>query len=139
MAKEYIKLPNTPSGFKQEVKTGLPLYSSAVRAGDYIYVTGQVGAIDDQGREVKGIEAQTRRTLESIKRILEAAGASLSDVVKTNNFLVKREDWEEMNKAYSDYFPENWPARSTVIVAGLVRLEQLVEIECIAYHPQSGG
>jgi 2-iminobutanoate/2-iminopropanoate deaminase len=136
MAKEIIKLSTTPSGFPPGIPPEIPLYSPGVRAGDYIFVTGQVGAVDDQGREVKGTEAQTRQLLENIEKILEAGGASLSDVVKTTNFLVNVEDWNQMNKAYSSYFPEGWPARSTVIVAGLSKPEWLVEIECIAYHPQ---
>ena len=135
MAKEIIKLSTTPSGFPSGVPAGIPLYSPGIRAGEHIFVTGQVGAVDDQGREVKGTEAQTRQLLENIKKILEAAGASLSDVVQTTNFLVNVEDWEQMNKAYNSYFPEGWPARSTIIVAGLSKPEWLVEIECIAHHP----
>jgi 2-iminobutanoate/2-iminopropanoate deaminase len=135
MAKEIIKLSTTPSGFPSGVPAGIPLYSPGIRAGEYIFITGQVGAVDDQGREVKGTEAQTRQLLENIKKILEAAGASLSDVVQTTNFLVNVKDWEQMNKAYNSYFSEGWPARSTIIVAGLSKPEWLVEIECIAYHP----
>ena len=135
MAKEIIKLSTTPSGFPSGVPAGIPLYSPGIRAGEYIFITGQVGAVDDQGREVKGTEAQTRQLLENIKKILEAAGASLSDVVQTTNFLVNVKDWEQMNKAYNSYFSEGWPARSTIIVAGLSKPEWLVEIECIAHHP----
>lgn len=136
MAGERIKLPDAPFGFPPGIPAGIPLYTPAVRVGDYIFVSGQVGAVDDRGKEIKGTEAQTRQLLKNMKRILEAAGASLSDVVKTTNFLVNVEEWDEMNKAFTSYFPESWPARSTIIVAGLSKPEWLVEIECIAYHPR---
>ena len=78
MGKEVITVPNAPK---------LP-FSPAIRAGDYIFVSGQVGFIDAGGKEVKGIEAQTRQCLENIKQVLEAAGSSLNEVVTVVTGLV---------------------------------------------------
>lgn len=133
MAKEVILLP-TPTRFPPGIPAGIP-YSPGTRDEDYIFVSGQVGSGDSKGRELKGVEAQTRQALESMKQILEAAGASLSDVLKTNVFLVNAGDFAGMNKVYQEYFPKDCPARSTVIVAGLVKPEMMVEIECIARRP----
>jgi len=124
MAKEVIIMPNTAER----------PFSSAVRAGDYIFVSGSGGFVDKDGRELKGIEAQTKQCLENIKQVLEAAGSSLSDVVKTTIFLVNTSDFTQMNEVYKKYFPKDRPARSTV-VTGLVRSDMLIEIECIAYKP----
>ena len=122
MGKEVINLPDMPE----------QPYSPAVRAGDYLFVSGQIGSVDAEEREVKGIAAQTRRCLEKVKQVLAAGGASLGDVVKVTVFLRSEADFTVMNEVYQSYFPEDKPARSTVIV-GLPRPELLVEIECIAY------
>jgi len=126
MAKEVIRVPNAPK---------LP-FSPAIKAGDYIFVSGQGGFSDSQGNEVKGIEAQTRRCLDNIKQILATAGSSLDDVVKVTIFLGDVNNFSEMNTAYQEYFPEDArPARSTA-VTGLVIPTMLVEMECIAYCPK---
>ena len=121
MRKEVIIMPNTAE---------LP-FSSAVRAGGYIFVSGSVGHIDSEGKEVKGIEAQTRQCMESMKQVLEAAGSSLSNVVKVTVFLAKADDWSKMNEVYKNYFPVDRPARTTAIT-GLINPAMLIEIECIA-------
>ena len=126
MAKQVIMVPTA--------LPGVP-YSPGMKAGDYIFVSGQIGHVDSEGNKVEGVEAQTRQTLEKMKRVLEAAGASLSDVVKTTVFLVKADDFAKMNEVYKSYFTKDYPARSTVIVAALVRPEVLIEIECVAYRP----
>jgi len=112
---------------------GAPI-STGVKAGDYIFLSGQIGSVDERGNELKGIEAQTRQALENMKGILKEVGASLSDVVKVTIFLVNVDDFAKMNEVYKSYFTEDFPARSTVVVA-LARPEMLVEIECIAYCP----
>jgi len=124
VAKKVILMPNAPS---------YP-FSAAVRAGDYIFVSGQGGFIDAQGKEVKGIEAQTKQCLDNIRRILETAGSSLTDVVKVTVFLGDVAHFSMMNKAYQTYFSEDYPARSTA-VTGLVIPTMLVEMECVAYCP----
>jgi len=124
MVKKVITLPDAPK---------FP-FSSAIRAGDYIFVSGQVGHTDAQDREVTGVEAQVKQCLENIKRVLAAAGLSLDDVVKVTVFLRNEKDFAKMNEVYQSYFTKDRPARSTVI-AGLVLPSMLIEMECIAYSP----
>jgi len=109
-------------------------YSSAVKAGDYIFLSGTIGYVDETGNEVIGIEAQTKQCLENLKRALEPLGSSLSDVVKVTVFLIKAEDWVRMNEVYKQYFQVDMPARTSVIT-GLANPKMLIEIECIAYRP----
>lgn len=124
MAKKVITLPTQIAGVP---------YSAGTQAGDFIFVSGQVGSRDDYGREIKDFKAQMRQVLENMKRILERAGASLHDVVKTTVFLLDRNDFEAMNEVYREYFPKDPPARSTVVVKGLAVADMRVEIEGIAY------
>ena len=109
-------------------------YSSAVRAGDYIFVSGQVGHLDEKGNPVNGVEAQTRQCISRMTAVLEKGGASLADVVKTTVFLGNQADFPAMNNVYKEYFVTDPPARSTVVVA-FPMAGMLVEIECIAYKP----
>ncbi len=113
---------------------GVP-YSSATKAGPLVFISGQIGALDDAGKPISTVEGQTRQLLKKMKIALEAAGASLSDVTKTTVFLVNVNDFAVMNQVYKEFFPKDPPARSTVIVAGLAKPEWLVEIEAIAYKP----
>jgi len=109
-------------------------YSSAVRAGDFVFVSGTVGTVDGKGNPVEGIEDQTRQCLQNVKKALEAAGASLDDTVKVVVFLRRPEDWPRMNEVYREFFRTPLPAR-TAVVPELIRPEILVEMECIAYKP----
>ena len=107
-------------------------YSQGIRIGDLIYTAGQAAVDPAVGKLIEGdISAQTRRTLQNISAILDAAGTSLSKVVKTTVFLTDMANFKAMNEVYAEFFPEHPPARSTVAVAGLP-LGALVEIECIA-------
>lgn len=125
MKKEVITLPQS-----------LPLpFSPGIRAGDFIFVSGQVGFVDAEGKKVKSVEAQTRLCLENLQKVLMAGGASLKDVVKVTVFLRREKDFNKMNLVYKEYFVEPLPARSTVIT-GLALPEMLIEIECIAYVPR---
>jgi len=125
MNRKFIQLANTPK---------IPL-SSGVRAGDFIFVSGQVGYEDPKtGREVKSIEAQTAQCLENVKTVLEAAGSVMTDVVKVNIYLKNATDFEKMNEVYRRYFTKDLPARCTVVPA-LTQPKMLIEIECIAYSP----
>ena len=114
-------------------KEHLP-YSAAVRAGDFIYVSGVRGDENNKGIPITNVTDQTRQCLENIKEALKAADASLSDVVKVGVFIIKAEDWALMNEGYKEYFLRDQPARSA-IVTGLIRPTMLVEIECTAYKP----
>ena len=107
-------------------------YSQAVQIGDFIYTAGQVG-LDPTSMEMVpgGIEEQTRQVLTNLSSVLDAAGSSLSQVVKTTVFLDDMTDFAKMNTIYTEFFNENPPARSTVAVAGLPK-GALVEIECVA-------
>jgi 2-iminobutanoate/2-iminopropanoate deaminase len=110
-------------------------YSQAVRIGDFLYTSGQVGLDPATGALVEGgIETQTTRVLENLKAVLEAAGTDFTHVVKTTVFLKNMGDFAAMNAIYGKYFaPEGVvaPARSTVEVARLPK-DALVEIEAIA-------
>jgi 2-iminobutanoate/2-iminopropanoate deaminase len=107
-------------------------YSQAIKAGGFIFISGQV-ALDPKSGELSGgdIRQQTERTLNNIKVILEAAGANLHHVVKTTVFLKDLNDFAAMNEVYGRYFTSAPPARSTVQVARLPK-DALVEIEVIA-------
>jgi reactive intermediate/imine deaminase len=108
-------------------------FSSAVRAGDFVFVSG-VTAIDENGAfSLVGIEAETRRVLDTIRVVLEEAGCSLTDVVKTTVWLDDPRDFGNFNRIYREYFPENAPARSCV--RSSLMLDGKVEIEAIAYRP----
>lgn len=107
-------------------------YSQAVIAGDFVFVAGQVGIEPQRGQLVPGgIEAQTRQTLNNISAILEAAGSSLKQVVKTTVYLAHIEDFAAMNAAYKKFFPSQPPARATV-GAGSLPAKALVEIDVVA-------
>lgn len=107
-------------------------YSPAIHIGELIYTAGQV-ALDPATMELVsgGIEEQTRQVLVNLTNVLEAAGSSMSKVVKTTVFLKDMNDFAKMNAIYAEAFGENPPARTTVAVAGLPK-NALVEIECVA-------
>ncbi|HZY63956.1 MAG TPA: RidA family protein [Edaphobacter sp.] len=109
-------------------------YSQAVRVGDMLFASGQVGLDPASGQVVSGgIVEQTKRAFENIKAVLAAAGADLSQVVKTTVFLKNMSDFAAMNEVYATYLAPSGvvpPARSTVAVAGLPK-DALVEIEVI--------
>ena len=109
-------------------------FSSAVRAGDFLFLSGQIGSevVDGVPKLVAGgIEPETRRTLENIKAILAQAGSSLDKVVKCSVMIADMAEWSKMNAVYATYFPGNKPARSAWGANGLA-LGARVEIECIA-------
>ncbi len=114
-------------------------YSQAVQIANLIFTAGQIG-LDPQTGELVGadIENQTRQVLINLKNILEAAGSSLSHVVKTTVFLQDMSEFPRMNAVYAEFFPQNPPARSTVAVAALPKGAR-VEIEAIALLPSSHG
>lgn len=109
--------------------------SKAVRAGDMIYVTGQVPFKDGEVMTEGDIEAQTRAVLDQTKEILSEAGCDLSNVVKAMVWLRDRADFPGFNSVYGEYFPENPPARSAVVSELLVDVR--VEVEVVAYDPQT--
>ncbi len=111
-------------------------YSQAVRAGDFLFVSGQ-GPIDPETQEFvfSGIRAETQLTLENVERALRGCGASRRNIVKCSVFLAAASDFSAMNEVYGAFFDGSAPARTTV-QAALVEPGMKVEIDCIAYLPQ---
>jgi 2-iminobutanoate/2-iminopropanoate deaminase len=108
-------------------------YSQAIRAGDFLFISGQLGLDPATKKMVEGgIEAQAQRALANIGAILEAAGGTFADVVKTTVLLQSMDDFPRLNEAYAPFFPGGPPARAAYQVAKLP-LGALVEIEAIAY------
>lgn len=109
-------------------------YSSALRIGQLLFISGQVPADPVTGQMVVGdIGAETRRALDNIGALLQAAGLTFADVARTTVFLADMNDFGAMNDAYRAYFPEPFPARSTVQAARLPR-DARVEIDAIAVY-----
>jgi 2-iminobutanoate/2-iminopropanoate deaminase len=107
-------------------------YSVAIRSGGLIFVSGTLGMDAETGELVSGgIEAQTRKVLENLSNVLQAAGSSLERVVKTTVFLQDMGEFPKMNAIYAEFFNADPPARSTVEVAALPKAAA-VEIEAIA-------
>jgi 2-iminobutanoate/2-iminopropanoate deaminase len=107
-------------------------YSQAIRAGAFIFCAGQTPIDPATGNLVEGgIEAQTRRVLQNLTAVVQAAGTSMDRVVKTTVFLLDMNEFQKMNAVYAEFFPTNPPARSTVQVARLPK-DARVEIELIA-------
>ncbi len=125
MHKEIISTPLAPSAIGP--------YSQAVRAGDLLFVSGQIPIDPSTGKLIddRSIKGQTQRVLENLLAIVAAAGGSAENVIKTTVFLRDMEDFAEMNAAYSDFFRSSPPARSTIEAARLPR-DVSVEIDCIA-------
>lgn len=107
-------------------------YSQAIQAGDFVYISGQLGLDPQTGAFPEGgIKEQARQSLNNVKAILEEAGLSMANVVKTTVFLANMEDFAEMNSVYAEFFTEPYPARSAVAVKTLPK-NALVEIEVVA-------
>jgi len=112
----------------------LPQFSHATVAGELIFVSGTLGTLGEAFELAPGgTGPQTTQTLRNIETILRAAGAEMSDVVKVSVYLADMTTFQEMNEAYSKFFPESPPARITVGGAVLA-LGAAVEIECVARH-----
>jgi reactive intermediate/imine deaminase len=126
MSKEVIGDPIVLGG------TRFPL-SKAIRAGDFVFASGQVPLRD--GAIVQGpIEDQTRAAMDCVKAVLEEAGCTLADVVRATVWLADKADFAAFNQAYAEYFPEDPPARSTV--QSELMIDAKVEIEVTAYKPR---
>jgi len=120
---EAVQLGKPPAG----------AYSPAVRAGDFLFLSGQVPVDPETGQLIGGdVAAQTHAVIDRIERLLAAAGALLSDVVSVTAYLADINDWDAFNQAYKTRFQQPFPSRTTVGV-GLHGF--LVEITVIAYLP----
>ena len=109
-------------------------YSAAIRAGQLLFVSGQIPLDPDTGQLIAGdIAAQTRRVLDNVGALLTAGGRSFADVVRTTIFLADMNDFAAVNEIYGQYFSEPYPARATVQVARLPK-DARVEIDVIASY-----
>ena len=113
MAKTIISTADAPAA--------IGTYSQAVRVGDTVYLSGQIGLDPKSGQLVDGIDAQIVRVFDNLKAVAEAAGGSLADVVKLNVFLTDLGNFAKVNAAMASYFAEPYPARAAVGVAALPR------------------
>ncbi len=123
MTKEVINTNNAPEAIGP--------YSQGVIVGDFVYTSGQIPLNPATGELVTDIKLATKQSMENIKAILEEAGTSLNNVVKTSIFLKDLNDFEAVNEVYGTYFIENKPARSCVQVDKLPK-DAVIEIEAIA-------
>lgn len=124
MKKEIINTEKAPAA--------LGPYSQAIKTGNTIYVSGQIPLIPETMEIISDdVQEQTKQSLENVKAVLEAAGATLNDVVKASVFIKDMNDFAKINEIYATYFTENKPARACVEVARLPK-DVKVEIEVIA-------
>ena len=126
------------AGVKRVITTGkapaaLGPYSQAIQAGDFLYISGQIPVDPATGSIPEGIAAQAKQSLENLKAIVEAAGYTLSDVVKTTVFAADIADFAAVNEVYAQYFSKEAPARSFVAVKDLPKGVGL-EIEAVAWR-----
>jgi 2-iminobutanoate/2-iminopropanoate deaminase len=132
---------NEASGAKRDIyaigkkNPNLPFYP-AVRAGDFIFVSGQV-AKDPDGNMISGtIEEETRGTIEAIRRILAEEGATLSDVVRVTTYLEDARDFGRYNRIFGEHFRDAVLARTTVEARAVINTK--IEMDAIAYKPRRG-
>lgn len=122
MTKTVISTPNAPSA--------IGTYSQAIRCGDTIYLSGQIGLDPQSMRLADGIDAQVRRVFDNLKAVAEAAGGSLADAVKLTIYLTDLGHFAKVNEIMAAYFNQPYPARAAVGVASLPRAA-LVEADAI--------
>jgi 2-iminobutanoate/2-iminopropanoate deaminase len=122
--RQTVTTPNAPKAIGP--------YSQAVVFNGLVFASGQIPLDPKTNALVEGeAKAQTRRVLENLKGVLDAAGSSLEQVLKTTIYLKDMNSFADVNEVYGEYFTSNWPARATVEVARLPK-DALVEIDCIA-------
>ena len=121
--KEVIATTNAPGAIGP--------YSQATKAGSLVFVSGQLPIDPATGVMPEDVSAQTKQSLTNGKAIIEAAGGSMADVVKTTVFLADMNDFAAMNEVYAEFFTEPYPARAAFQAAGIPK-GALVEIECVA-------
>jgi len=122
MTKTVISTPNAPGA--------IGTYSQAVRCGDTVYVSGQIGLDPQTMQLVEGIDAQVRRVFDNLKAVADAAGGSLADAVKLTIYLTDLGHFAKVNEIMAAYFKQPYPARAAIGVASLPRAA-LVEADAI--------
>ena len=118
--------------------TGVPQshlpFSPAIRAGDYVFISGQA-SVDDEGKIVNGTFAEEcRRSFENLGKILSAAGLDFSDVIQVRNYVNHQEDLAEFNQIYREFFSTPFPARTTIM--GCLGTLLKFEVDAVAYSPK---
>lgn len=113
MSKQIIQTTEAPAA--------IGTYSQAVRVGDTVYLSGQIGLDPDSMQMVEGVEAQIHRVFANLRAVTNAAGGSLNDVVKLNIFLTDLGHFAKVNEIMAEYFQQPYPARAAVGVASLPR------------------
>lgn len=130
-------MPNWTPVFLPDMPPPVGPYSPAVRAGDFVYVSGQTPRDPKTGELVgSDVATQTRQTLSNVRRVLEQAGAGMTDIVSMTIYLQRMEDWATMNGVYAEFFARPYPSRTTV---GVDLRDILVEINAVAYVKGAGG
>jgi enamine deaminase RidA (YjgF/YER057c/UK114 family) len=128
------------SGDNKDIQTigkkGTLPFHPAVRAGDFIFVSGQVAKDENGNMCVGNIEDETRWTIEGIKRILALEGADLSDVVKVTVYLEDARNFGRYNKVFAEYFPDGRISRTTVEARAVIECK--IEMDAVAYKPRRG-
>lgn len=127
MTRSIVSTPNAPAA--------IGTYSQAVRAGDTLYLSGQIGLDPATGQLVEGIESQIHRVFANLKAVAEAAGASPADVVKLTVYLTDLGNFARLNEAMAKYFIQPYPSRAVVGVASLPR-GALIEADAIIVLPR---
>lgn len=122
--KKIISTPHAPAAIGP--------YSQAVLAGEFLFISGQLGISPISGALEESIETQTKRAMENIGAILAQAGAAFEHIVKTTILLASINDFARVNEVYASFFSKDFPARATYAVASLPK-GALIEIEAIAY------
>ncbi|MCZ0874540.1 RidA family protein [Peribacillus sp. AS_2] len=115
----------------KEAPKAIGPYSQGIKAGNIMYTSGQLPIDPKTGEMPDNIEEQTRMSLENLKKVLEAAGSSLQQVIKTTVFLSDMNHFAVMNQVYGEFFSDNYPARSAIEVARLPK-DAFIEIEALA-------
>lgn len=123
MEKKVLSTTNAPAAIGP--------YSQAIEVNGFIYASGQIPINPATGEIVQGIEAQTRQALTNVKGIMEAAGLTMANIVKTSVFIKDMNDFGKVNEVYATFFEGDFPARSCVEVARLPK-DVLIEVEVIA-------
>ena len=126
MTRSIVSTPNAPAA--------IGTYSQAVRCGDTLYLSGQIGLDPSTGKLVDGIDEQIRRVFGNLKAVAEAAGASLDDVVKLTVYLTDLTNFARVNETMARFFSQPYPARAVVGVASLPR-GALVEADATIVFP----
>jgi reactive intermediate/imine deaminase len=127
MTRSIVSTPNAPAA--------IGTYSQAVRCGDTLYLSGQIGLDPASGQLVDGVENQIQRVFANLKAVAEAAGASLDSVAKLTVYLTDLANFARVNEAMAQYFSAPYPARAVVGVASLPR-GALIEADAIIVFPR---